>query len=353
MRVGRLLGVALLAWVAIVAGTLGAPSPAGAATTPEVGINVLIYDSWASDADTLAAANQTFSYLQSLGATAVALNFLFSMGSATSSVIAAGATTPSPPMLASLIDAARAHGLIVELRPLLDESTIKPRWRGSIDPGDPVAWFTSYQQFLAPYVALTTTHQVRRFVIGAELVSMIPFVKQWRHLVKVITTTTAAAGTELSFDGNWQPVTGVAGIGYGMDFYQPVILRPGATGTVRQFQAAMHTNLTQLFSSPGSTTPVPLHKLILSEVGIAAIRGAWVRPYDTFTGTTKRIRRDVQANWFTAACQTAKTDHLKGIYFWTVFLAPSKSPTEDDSASPYEWVGTKSADAIRTCFSAP
>ena len=353
MRVSRLLGVALMAGIVIPTGAITASGSAGAATKTELGINVMVYDAWPSDADALTAANQTFTYLQNLGANAVALNFSFSMSSDTSSVISANAVTPAPTLLGSRIDAARAHGLTVELRPLLVESTISPSWRGSISPSDPTAWFASYQQFLAPYVALATTHQVHRFVVGAELESMLHFAKPWKHLVKAFTTTTSTTGTELSFDGNWEPVVGVAGIGYGMDFYQPVLLQPGATGTVRSLQRAMHANLTGIFSSPGSTAPVPLRKLVLSEVGIAAVRGAWVQPYNTFYGKKVAIRRAVQANWFTAACQEAKVDHLKGIYFWTVFLAPWKSTTEDDSASPYEWVGTASADAIRTCFTAP
>ena len=92
---------------------------------------------------------------------------------------------------------------------------------------------------------------------------------------------------------------------------------------------------------------------MLSDVGLAAVRGAWNQPYNTFADLPVTIARKVQARWFTAACQTAKAEHLRGIYFWAVFLAPGKSPTEDDSASPYEWVGTASAEAIRACFSAP
>ena len=348
-----MLGAAFTAWMVLLATVTSGSSPAGAARTTELGINVMIYDAWPQDADALASADQTFTYLEGLGATAVALNFSFAMDSATGSVISAAATTPSPTLLGAMVDEARNHGLSVELRPLLDESTVQPRWRGSIAPADPKAWFTSYGQFLAPYVTLAATHQIHRFVIGAELVSMIRFAKQWKHLIGGITPTTSITGTELSVDGNWQPVIGVAGVGYGMDFYQPVILPQGTKPTVTSFQAAMHANLRGVFSGPASTAPVPLHQLVLSEVGIAAVKGAWVQPWQTYATQSVTITRRIQAHWFTAACQTAKADHLKGIYFWSVFLAPWTSPTQDDSASPYEWVGTASAAAIRSCFTTP
>ena len=350
MRFTRVVGAAIAGWSLLGAGLLLSPAPAGAAHATELGINVMVYDAWADDADALAAADQTFAYVEGLGATAVALNFSFSMDSATGSTISAGPTTPSPALLGSLVDAARARGLAVELRPLLDESTVAPRWRGNIAPADPKAWFASYGRFLAPYVGLAATHEVHRIVLGAELVSMVRYAKQWRHLIAGVTPTTDATGTELSVDGNWEPVVGVAGVGYGMDFYQPVILPSGTKPTVKAFQAAMHANLVGIFSGPGSTAPVPLRQLVLSEVGIAAVSGAWVQPYQTYNGQSPTIRRAVQAHWFTAACQEAKADHLKGIYFWTVFLAPWTSPAEDDSASPYQWVGTASADAIRSCF---
>ena len=344
--------------LAAVLGTMGlsvaSAAPSGAAHATELGVNVAIYDQWPDDADALAAADQTFSYLEGLGATAVALNFFFGVdGSSGTTVSAEPGFTPSPSLLGSMIDDAASHGLAVELRPLLDETTVAPQWRGSIHPSDPAAWFASYRAFLAPYVALASSHPVHRFVLAAELVSMIRYGAKWQHVIREVSATTSTTHTQLSVDGNWWPVVGVPGIGYGMDFYQPVIFPDGVSPSVRHFQAAMASNLAGTFTSPGSTPPVPLRQLVLSEVGLAAVRGAWNQPYNTFAGQPVTIARKVQAHWFTAACQTAKAEHLRGIYFWAVFLAPGKSPTEDDSASPYEWVGTASADAIRACFTAP
>ena len=61
----------------------------------------------------------------------------------------ASAATPTPSQLAVLIHDAEQAGLYVSLRPLLDEHKLREP-RGAWAPGDPAAWFASYQHFLQP-----------------------------------------------------------------------------------------------------------------------------------------------------------------------------------------------------------
>ena len=84
-------------------------------------------------------------------------------------------------------------------------------------------------------------------------------------------------------------------------------------------------------------------------MGIAAAPGAFRQPYVTHWPVT-RVDVTVQAQWFSAACQAAATEHLGGVYFWSLTLsAEPGGPTLADQGS---WAGSAGARAISTCFAA-
>ena len=342
----------LLGSMALACGILATTPPTAASAAPlEKGVSVMVYDSWGSDAEVTTAADATFAYLESLGANATSITFPIFMKKLTSSSITTGPTTPSEVRLALIVDSATSHHLSVQLRPMIDETSFAPGgWRGVIAPNNVASWFASYTALLEPYMAMAHDHGVNRFVIGSELTSMVRHRLQWKPLVAEAKTIT---GADVAFDANWEPVEGLRHAGFGLDFYRPTPFKAGVTPTVAQLVKKMHLNLTTIGGGTFNLPPVPLNELVLSEVGVAAVSGSWNFPYETYSNQVVTIRRSVQARWFTAACQVAKQDHLRGIYYWTVFLAPWASPSEDDNAYPFQWVGTTSANAIRDCFTAP
>ena len=88
--------------------------------------------------------------------------------------------------------------------------------------------------------------------------------------------------------------------------------------------------------------------MVETEIGIAAVRGAFAEP-DQQSWPGKPIDGQVQAQWFTAACHAAAKTHLGGIYFWSIGLGPIfPGPTP---ASQLNWGGgSPGGKAIAGCF---
>jgi hypothetical protein len=74
--------------------------------------------------DVAAAAAVTVGYVRSLHANAIAISFPFFMTSRYAAGVHAGAATPTPGQLTTVIIAARRAGMRVTLRPLLDEKVL-------------------------------------------------------------------------------------------------------------------------------------------------------------------------------------------------------------------------------------
>ena len=81
---------------------------------------------------------------------------------------------------------------------------------------------------------------------------------------------------------------------------------------------------------------------VLSEVGIAAQSGAYAHPWELGSKVAP-IKRQIQANWFSAQCQAVVKDQLGGIYFWPLYFGQS---FPDKTVGPTAWAGTPGANAI-------
>jgi hypothetical protein len=288
-----------------------------------------------------AAAARVLDYIVSLGANSVALSFPFYTDGSAPTRVYTTQETPSVQTLGIVVDAAKARGLDVMIRPVLDEgnvNTLKGQWRGSIAPPTPSAWFASYQTFLTPYLQLAQAKHVAHFVIGTELVSLADQTTLWRELVA------HAAGIysgELSYADNWDswsadatrspvPVTG-------LDAYPQLDL--GDSATLEQLTSAW----TSFLRSRSTTT---LEHTVIQEIGIAATSGAYKKPYLWGTSTVD-IQPQIQRNWFTAACQSAKTLKMAGIYFWSV---DSNATLAGAPTAPSGSFMDRSDAAIKGCF---
>jgi len=309
---------------------------------PQKGIDLFVQDFTSmTDAQVSAEGTTTMAYVKSLGANIVSIGFPFYQTTLTSSTVSAGFGTPTPARLALLVAAAKAKGLQVEIRPLLDEASLRPGWRGVIAPTSPSAWFASYQAFLAPYLTMAQANKIIAVQISSELQSM-NLSPLWRGLLNA---SRKMYKGEYQFTSNQWPVGMVAPYNstFGIDLYKSYNLPP--TATVAQLQAAMAGSM-KIYK-----TPTSYFRTTLTEVGIMAQDGAYTHPADVkLFGPPARQTLDpaIQVNWFKAACGLVRADQMRGIFFWSLRLPGNPAALPN---LPYPARFTTAAIAeIKACF---
>lgn len=328
------------------------------ASTTELGIAVYLSDAAPlADGPEIALAHQVFGYVKSLDANSVSINFPFyevgqtpTNGQMTASAVQSGSGTPSVQLLASFVRVAQQDGLTVQLRPLLSEEgdSISQAfgWRGAIAPANVNAWFQSYWTWLRPYLVMARTTGVGSFSIGAELSSLLPYATNW---IQLIHRAQSVYGPNVIYSNAHAALLTVPSTRLGFDAYFSVT--PPTGTTVNQSNAiSIFTNgiqngfVTDRFPATFRTTRI-------EEVGIAAVRGAWQFPNVSLYPAGTPIVRWVQADWYTATCNVAKSLHMHGLYFWGVgFNYFSPSYNADVGANSFRFQGTISETAIKSCF---
>jgi hypothetical protein len=273
--------------------------------------------------DVAAAAAATVSYARSLHANAIGISFPFFMTSRHAAGVYAGSATPTPDQLATVIIAARRAGMRVTLRPLLDEKALGGS-RVSLRPVKQAAWFASYRQFLVPYLVMAQQLQVSEFITGAELTQ---FSRSWRWKELNASIRRIYHG-QLGCSDNLQ-------------------FRRGGCGTAVQLVDAYHPLRPPLATAWRSYDATFPRGMVLAEVGIAAVYGAWVKPW-LISWPRSVLDPAMQAEWFTDACRAATAAHLGGIYFWSLGL--SVQQTGPTVAYEAQWAHSSGASAISRCF---
>lgn len=259
-----------------------------------------------------------------LHANAVGISFPFFLNGEDPSSVHATSATPTPAELSEVVQLARADGLRVTLRPLLDERSLgisRVNWV----PSSSSAFFRAYLRFLRPYAEMAQREHVAEFIVGAELVKM-SHDAGWRHLDKVVADHFKG---QLACADNWGSVSA------------------DACGTATQTVDAyppLHGSLLAAWKRWDRTQEPGITE---TEVGIAATAQARTRPYRTrWHGTS--ISTAAQARWFAAACRAAVSTHLGGIYFWSLGL--SSSPPAVPATSDQTAIGGAGVRAIASCY---
>jgi hypothetical protein len=311
-----------------------------AALTATLGIQVY-WDSPGTRAEMAADANRIFDYVVGLGANSVGINFPFyTDGVHPTRVYGVPGSTPSPATIGMVIASARAHGLRVLLRPLLNENNIldsRGDWRGSIEPPYLIGWFHSYWEFLQPYFAAAQRSGATSFDVGSELDSLAPDEYEWTAF-KAAAAKLFTGQLEYAVNyGRWQedpryePVPDAS-----IDAYPQLGL--GDSATVPELTAAW---VHWLHNQPG---PV-LRRTVLQEVGIAAAPGAYSEPALVFTHGP--IDVTIQDKWFAAACAAVKQADMAGIYFYDVNSTDQPAKAAGYTVGSFIGRGDR---VIKTCF---
>jgi len=291
----------------------------------ERGIQIVAYTYPGQDVS--AAAATDISYIKSLHANAVTISFPFFVSGRQSSSVFATSQTPAPDQLAIVIEQAERAGLYVAIRPLLDEKSLgesRVHW----EPPDQARWFASYQRFLEPYAKMAQRERVGRLVVGAEF-TRFDHSPRWDTLDRALRRWYRGA---LAYSNNGKvnlsPVSGGRRARKMVDSY-PALPPPFLAGWTRYDRGL----------PPGT---------VAAEVGIAAVAGAWHKPWINFWPAATQLDLQEQVRWFTAACQAAIATHMHGIYFWALPL--STSLTGPTLARPSDWAHAPGAAAISSCY---
>jgi hypothetical protein len=304
------------------------PSPAPAAHY-QAGIDLDFY--WHPGMDVGGNMAADSAYARGLGANAVVISFPVYTDGRT---VTAGTSTPPTSALAQAVTAALAQGLAVGVRPLLDEKSLG-RSRTSFKPADVTAWLASYQALIVGYATAAQQAGASRFWTGAELTAF-GHAPGWAGVTAAVKKVFSGS---LYYAANWAntadmpelPGSGGPGVTPTADAYQAMPV------PVAGFGAAWKSKASAL--PPGT---------VLSEVGIAARAGAQDRPW-VWAKSGAPLDPQLQAAWFTAACDAVTADHLGGIYFWSVNVGQSlTAPPAPKTAN--QFTDSPGATAIKACF---
>lgn len=274
-------------------------------------------------------------YLVGLHANSVSVSFPFYTGDLESTKISRGDKTPTPEHLAGVLQIFHEAGLRTTVRPIMDEKSLDIEnggWRGKIDPADTDAWFSSYEEFLTPYLKAADSEQAATFVIGTELNSMEGNAG-WDSLVASAEKTFSG---EVAYDANWDnyvsgrinmPVSHL-----GIDAYFPI--KVADTASVDTLVDGWNDWLDKK-----ATGPLP--NITIAESGIGAMNGAYHAPGDFYT--KRAVNPTVQANWYEAVCQVVQERQMSGVYWWSIYFDDDPNTKPDDKiASRLDFAGRPS-----------
>lgn len=256
---------------------------------------------------------------KALGANAMGVVFpIYTLGEHSNAVFAktrcgTNFQSPSPAYLSVLVRLARQSGLRVFERPVLDQKVLytanRNFWHGNIRPANVAAWFANYWTTLRPYLAAAQSSGATSFGISGELTSMARY-PEWPTLIK---KAHAVFKGQLVFTASWISSGNLErypGTILGIDAYRPALHTSNASTPAKLLRA---------WNQQLATNPVPgISTVAIDEVGIPAITNAYSEPYDGQSSPLlgERFDQQIQANWFTMACNFVKQHHMTGIYFW-------------------------------------
>jgi hypothetical protein len=291
---------------------------------------------------------ETVDDVASLGANWISLSFPFVTPDITANEVSASPTiTPSLNYLKTFIVTARAAGLQVALRPLLDQTSLNTRhdpkaWRGTIAPAHVSAWFTSYQALLTTYAALARQAGAGAFYVSTELSSMEGYAGHWAALIAAIRRTYGAAVYDsVNWDRLTPNVPRVPDADLAVDAYFPMA-GFGNNASVAELASGWNGWLNRYRSGD-------LSDLTFSEVGIVPEDGAYQDPFTQHTGKSADTR--IRVNWYQAACRVALQRHVGGLYWWYLNLENIDQSSAWLAANdPMSIQNTTGATVIEHCF---
>jgi hypothetical protein len=248
--------------------------------------------------------------------------------------------TLSAPAVRAIAEEAKQQGMTVALRPIIrvgipaNWGNPHYSWEGFIDPANQSAWFRSLLSAETPYLKFLRSFPGSQFVVATE-----PFYiansQSWLWLLgkahDICGCATRIASQIARYRAGVLPSKNAPGV----DWYAHMnIPASSSQQTVTAgWEASMKAEPQWL-----------LARTTLDEEGIRGTVGAYDHPESwNINGPNDP---QVQARWFTGACQTVVRFHMRGVYFYEI-------PLNDDPAHPFSFpaffVGNAGSTAIQGC----
>ncbi len=230
----------------------------------------------------------------------------------------------SPANVGILVREATADHLAVQLRPIIRVgppsgwNSPPLSWEGHILPPNQAKWFGNLLKAERPYLRLLRGLPHAEFVVGTELYNLASS-PDWPTFLSSAQAecgcqvSVASQGTDYS-EGIIPPTTDL-----GVDWY-PILSIP-ADASQPDVTAAFEHSLALI---PAST----LAHTSLDEESIRGTVGAYGHP--SSWGINGKSDPEMQARYFTAACETAVHYHMNAIWFYEI-------PLNDDPAIPFNF----------------
>jgi hypothetical protein len=332
-----LLAATLAAGIGTDSTTVAAVSRPEPKPSVQLGVNVQFFD-WGYPSSVVSHdASRVMFYVKALGANTVAITIPFELPSLFGDTVVVAPFTPSASAVGVVVKIAEADKLHVILRPLVDETNIRPGWRGEFVPSDPLTWFKNYLKFLRPYLQMAQKDTVTSFDLASELQGTYSL-SGWAGEISL---AKALFKGRMIISGTWQATTrSFSGVTLGIDAYNPVSATP--TASVATLLAGWNKNL------KSSAFPAADSNTIVTEVGIPAQDGAYLDPSSYNIGDKIKVNGAIQANWFEAACKFVQQHKIAGLFFWRLDL--NFSPTTAPSSGSPQWWSTAARSKIKSCF---
>ena len=318
---------ALLVVAAGLSPSIGTVAQASTTSAPQQrGINTYFTYNCQSASIIAKWAHTEFSQYKALGANTVAITFPLYTDNITSNKVYGrdvcnnpNYQTPSVGILGTVISVAKSLGLKVFERPAINSANLVKQnptyWAGDIKPNNVNLWFTNYVATLKPYLVQAQQLKVDSLAISSELDSM-SLKTQWKATIATFHKEYAG---KMVFNFSWNSSGGKAywaGTSTGIDAYPSI---PSAADN--SSPAALLALWNQLLASSPKYKLTSVSTITIDEIGLPAQDRVFSYPWvSNFSLVTHPFNAVNQANWFTAACNFAKTHQMPGIYYWGPWL---------------------------------
>ena len=290
--------------------------------------------SWSQGEYSSAAGATSEDALAATGAGWAGVLVTWYQANATATTIAPANNTPTDADVVAAITELHAKGLKVMLKPHVDGSD--GSWRGTFQPSDVNAWFSSFTNFILHYAALAQSNGVEMLCFGTEFKDLSGAnLSNWTNVINLIrgvysgklTYAANATGSSDEFTSVvfWDQVDVI-----GLDAYVP--LTDHADPTLAQLVSAWSNNrygdnfVAAVTNFKGAHPSTPL---IFTEIGYRSVAGTNEAPYDfSITGAVDGIE---QQNCFEAMYEVwSQHPTIMSGNFWWDWAVPQPGSNDTD-----------------------
>ena len=236
--------------------------------------------------------------------------------------------TPTEPdaELQVQIAAAQQYGMRTILVPIFYCGSCEGGWRGTAQPSDTNAWFSSYRQFIDHYADLAQQNRVSTLFIGSEMTSLENQQQQW---LNVISEARQHFSGQLGYEENWDVLGNAHYLNsvdvIGVSAYFPLDdAQSPSLGTIlgdwRSSQASGYAghNWVGLVQHLANSTGKPI---LFGEVGYMSGDYAAKQPFLNFQGT---VNWQLQSDLYQAVLATFHSQPWwAGAVWWEWYIPAS------------------------------